>query len=52
MSKKYFDQMYDLSFENTGISTIDPEDDINCQCCDGEGCEVCNYTGLEYPEEY
>lgn len=54
MTSKYFTQMIDLSQED--LSTMIPTDgiyeDIECSCCEGEGCEVCNFTGLEYPDEY
>lgn len=54
MTSKHFTQMIDLSQED--LSTMIPTDgiyeDIECSCCEGEGCEVCNFTGLEYPDEY
>jgi hypothetical protein len=54
MTTKHFDQMIDLTQED--LSTMMPLDgiseDIDCTFCDGEGCQECGFTGLEYPEEY
>ena len=54
MTTKHFHQMIDLTQED--LSTMMPQDgineDIECMFCDGEGCEECGGTGLEYPEEY
>lgn len=51
MARKHF--IPDLSKED--LSTMMPTDgmyeDIDCLYCEGEGCEECNFTGLEYPEE-
>lgn len=53
MTPTLFNQILDLSQED--LSTQTPTDgiyeDIDCACCEGEGCEVCNFTGLEYPDE-
>jgi len=54
MTTKYFHQMLDLSQED--ITSIEPQDGlletIECSFCDGEGCKECNYTGMEYPEDF
>ena len=51
MARKHF--IIDLSEED--LSTQMPTDgmyeDIECSFCEGRGCEECNFTGLEYPDE-
>lgn len=50
MTQNLFNQIYNLSQEEpTGIFLIDAEEET-CVHCDGDGCEVCNFTGIEYPE--
>jgi len=53
MTQRHFNQMYDLSQEDmtTHMPQDGIEEDIDCMYCEGEGCEVCNFTGLEYPDE-
>ncbi len=52
MTTTLFNQILDLSQEDlsTQIPTDGIYEDIDCCYCDGEGCKVCNFTGLEYPE--
>jgi len=49
ITSRTFNRYVDLSQED--LSTMMPQDgiyeDIDCMYCEGEGCEECDFTGLE-----